>query len=89
MLSAQKCVHSRGHKQGATQGTHEGTHAGDVGGVNDVTRAESGCKEGADAGAMVVDGGPWKTPPFGAFSLDPREDSPCGGGEDLSMWRWQ
>lgn len=25
---------------------------------------------------------PQKTPPFSAFSLDPRKDSPCGGGED-------
>ena len=51
----------------------------------------TGRKPRADASMGVMQGPrvwtvvPWKMPPLGGFSLDPREDSPCGGGNDSGL----
>lgn len=69
MLSAQRSVYTTGVTRRGW-GKHTGREL----------RADA--RSGVTQGPWVWTVAPWKTSPFGAFSLDPREDSPCGGGND-------
>lgn len=66
-LCTEKCVHNRGHMQGMGQ-----AHG---------TRAESGCKERGDAGAMGVDSGSVEDITLRCIFTGPQRGQ--------SMWRWQ
>lgn len=60
--------------------TSRNTHRGRGKHTGQKPRADA--RRGMTQGPQVWSVAPQKTPPFSAFSLDPREDSPCGGGED-------
>lgn len=78
-LCTEKCVHAGDTRRGHTQGTGQ-AHG---------TRAESGCKEGADAGAMVVDGGSVEDTTLRCIFTGPQRGQSMWSWRGRSMWRWQ